>query len=713
MKPDKQVEAKIDALLAQMTLEEKIAQMVQIPYPMLGRKESLRWAERGAGSFLHVLGKEAQEVQETALRSRLGIPVLFGIDAVRGHALNDHATIFPTQLACACTWDKDLLRRMGRVTAKEVAADGLHWTFSPLLCLARDTRWGRCNETFGEDPYLTGELASAMIQGYQGEDLADEDSILACAKHYIAYGEAVGARDACDSELTYRKIREVFLPPFQKAVDAGCATIMSAYGSIDGLPLTADACALRDILRTELGFRGFVVTDWQNVTSLVDKQFLAENADAAACLAAAAGNDMIMSSPEFFDSALRMVRSGKLSERIIEEAVRNILRIKLQMGLWERAAKSVKKADIGCEAHQGLALEMARRSLCLLKNDGVLPLTERIKSIAVIGANADDIRTQYGDWTYFSHPLPHPEHPPIRPYTTIREGIETLAKTHGISCRYAYGAGPLHSEKDDLEEALDIAKQADAVIYVVGDEISQVGEGKDRADLALSGRQEELLLRLLALRVPLICVLAASKPLAICSAAAQAQAVIAAFNGGAHGGQAIAELLFGKCNPSGRLPISFPRHSGQLPVYYNQLPGWHGENNVGKYCDLPATPLYAFGEGLGYSAFGYQNLRMDTETLTASVEVTNLGERQGLETVQIYFRDLVSSLLTPVKQLIAYEQVSLMPGETKCLSFQLRKMDFSMVNRTGERVVEPGRFLLMAGHSSKDEDLLRCEFALA
>ena len=272
-----EIASRVKALLEQMTLEEKVAQMVQVPYAMVGREEALRWAKLGAGSFLHVLGDDAREIQREAMNSRLGIPVIFGIDAIHGHGLNDHATIFPTQLAAACSWDPDVAYTMGRVTAREVATDGLHWTFSPVLCLGRDTRWGRVNETFGEDPYLAGELGAAIVKGYQGEDLSDDDSILACAKHYLGYGEAVGARDSCDTEATLRKVHEVFLPPFKKAVEAGCATIMTAYGSIDGTPLTIDKTIMHDILRDELGFDGFVVTDWDNVNSLVRQQRICEN----------------------------------------------------------------------------------------------------------------------------------------------------------------------------------------------------------------------------------------------------------------------------------------------------------------------------------------------------------------------------------------------------------------------------------------------------
>lgn len=698
---------RVEALLAQMTLEEKVAQMVQIPYNQVGREEALRWAKLGAGSFLHVLGDDAREIQRAALSTRLGIPVLFGIDAVRGHALNDHATIFPTQLGCACAWNRELVRRMGRVTAREVVTDGLHWTFSPLLCLSRDARWGRVNETFGEDPVLTGELAAALIEGYQGDDLAAPESIAACAKHFIAYGEATGARDAVDSPITYRKVREVFLPPFQKAVDAGCATMMTAYGAIDGTPLTADAHMLRDILRGEMGFEGFVVTDWANVTSLVDRQHVAADADEASRLAALAGNDMLMSSPEFYEAALRQVRAGKLEERVIDEAVRHILTIKERMGLFEAPEKTGKPGCMGCPEHQQEALAIARRGVTLLQNNGALPLGA-VKKIAVIGGNADDIRAQYGDWTYFTHPNQKEHCEAVRPYTTLREGIERLAGERGATCVYAYGCGPIPSERDDIEGAVEAARGADAIILAVGDEIRQIGETKDRADLMLSGRQIELFERLRALGIPVITVLIASKPLALGRVAEETDALIAAFNLGAHGGQAVAEAILGEYNPSGRLPISFPRHSGQVPVYYNQLPGWHG----GHYCDLPETPLFAFGEGLSYTQFAYSELVMDAETLRASVCVRNAGERAGIETVQVYVRDEVTSVLTPVKRLIAFRQVALEPGECVRVDFQLARDDFSLVNRWEQRVVEPGDFTLLAGHSSKDSELLSVRFRL-
>ncbi|MGN0795195.1 MAG: glycoside hydrolase family 3 N-terminal domain-containing protein [Aristaeellaceae bacterium] len=732
------IREKVEALLKQMTLEEKAAQMVQVPYTVVGREESLRWARLGAGSFLHVLGDDAREVQQTALKeSRLGIPVLFGIDAIHGHGLNQDAAIFPSQLACACSWDPAVAEEMGRVTAREVATDGLHWTFSPVCCLGRDTRWGRIDETFGEDPYLSGEMTYGIVKGYQGESLDAPDAILACAKHYIGYGEAMGARDAMDTQITYRKMREVFVPPFQRAVDAGCATFMTAYGSIDGHSVTADPKTMKTILREEMGFDGFVVTDWNNCESLMTQQFVAESIEDASIQAAVGGNDMMMTSLGFYDAAIQAVREGRLDEKVLDEAVRHILTVKLRMNLFEKPEKEGVPGCIGCEEHRHAALRAARRTITLLKNDGVLPL-KQVRKVAVIGQNADDIQSQYGDWTYLTHPDAENSRAPRRPYVTVREGIEAQCAERGAACVYHPGCAvrPLPPEviamidgpamrdpvaeslrrlsmkrrppEDDIPGAVEAAKDADAIVLVVGDTIDQHGEYKDRGNLDLSGQQMALYRALRALNIPLTVVLVASKPLCIPEIAETADAVVVAFNGGQYGGQAVAEALFGCFNPSGRLPISFPAHSGQLPVYYNTLPGWHG----GRYMDLPRTPVYVFGEGIGYAPFTYRNLTLDAERLVATVDVTNAGGIAGVETVQVYMHDVVASVIRPVKQLIAFTRVALEPGETKTVSFRLRREDFSLVNREEKRVVEPGSFELFIGHSSRDADLLKTSFVL-
>ena len=704
------VEPRVNEILSRMTLPEKAAQMVQVPFAYVTREEALLWARRGAGSFLHVMGDDAREIQREAMKTRLGIPVLFGIDAIHGHGLNRKAAIFPSQLALACAWNPALAEEMGRVTAREVAADGLHWTFSPVLCLGRDTRWGRIDETFGEDPYLAGELGGAIIRGYQGDDISDGEHILACAKHYIGYGDAVGGRDSCDTEMTFRKLRETFLPPFARAVEAGVATIMTAYGSIDGTPFTASEKAMRDILRGELGFEGFVVTDWDNVNSLIEKQHVAADMDEASLLAARAGNDMMMTTTAFYESAIRLVESGALSEAVLDEAVRNILRVKVRMGLFERPLDRGTPSCLGCEEHRNSALVAARESVTLLKNDGILPLSERndIRKIAVVGANADDIRAQYGDWTYFTHPHMPPKVVPARPFVTLLEGVRACAERSGIEVCFARGCGPLPSEADDLDAAVEAARDADLIVFAVGDVIEQAGEFRDRADLSLSGRQEELFARLRALHIPIVSVLIATKPLCITRVAEESGAFIAAFNGGQYGGQAVAEAIFGEINPAGKLPISFPRHSGQVPVYYNSLPGWHGD----KYVDLPESALFSFGEGLSYATFSYAGLRIDPETLELRVTLRNTGARAGSETAQVYVRDLVSSVITPVKRLIAFQKVKLEAGKSRELVFSLKRDDFSLVLPDERRVVEPGEFVLFVGCSSKDQDLLRANIAL-
>ncbi len=699
--------ARAAALLAQMTIEEKIAQMTQISYAGCTREEALQWAKLGVGSFLHVLGDDARELQNAACHTRLGIPVLFGIDAVHGHCLNRDAAIFPSQLSMACSFNPELPKKIGRATAEEVAEDGLHWTFAPVLCLARDPRWGRVDETFGEDPYLAGEMGAAMIQGFQGDHLDDPESILACAKHYIAYGEAVGARDACDTEVTMRKVREVFLPPFKKAAEANCATVMTAYGSLDGTPLTLHKEALKQVLRDELGFDGFVVTDWDNVRSLVTNQHVCADMEEASVKAAQAGNDMMMRTKEFYAAAVAACKDGRLSVEQVDAAVMHILTVKAEMGLLDQPEKPCRKGRIGCEEHRALALDAAREGLVLLRNNGMLPLTGA-KKIAVIGPNADDIRAQYGDWTYFTHPMNNPdETEPQRPYTTLLEGMRNVFT--GADIVYHKGCDVMNRTPSDLDGAVNAAKGCDAIVLVLGDTIQQTGETHDRADLSLSGDQDELFCRLRALGIPMTVVLMSSKPLCIPKEAAEADALVAAFNGGMAGGQAIAELLAGKIAPVGRLPISFPVHTGQIPVYYNSLPGWHG----GKYEDQPAEPIFAFGEGLGYTTFAYSNLSFDPETMMLTVTVTNTGDAEGVETVQAYLRDVISSVMTPVKKFVAFTKVKLAAGESKSVSLPLTRDSFSLVNAKGQQVVEPGEFLLMAGHSSKDEDLLTLSVQMA
>lgn len=697
------------ALLAQMTLEEKVGQMIQLDYKRTEEQMRSVWAgKRGLGSYLHVKGREADEMQKLALQTRLGIPILFGIDCIRGHALNVNATVFPTQLAMAQSFDRSMLFDVGRVSAAEVRADGVQWTFSPVFCIARDIRWGRVDETFGEDPYLIGELGAAMVKGYQN-DFQDNSCVLACAKHYIGYGEATGARDSVDAQLTERKIRELFLPPFIKALQAGCKTVMTAYGSIDGTPMTAHTRLLRQVLKQELGFDGFVVTDYSNVDSLGWQQNVAENDEQAALLAAIAGNDMIMHAPGFYESAIRLVQSGRLSIEVIDQAVLRILEQKFMLGLFEHPFDRPDTA-IACKQHRDKALEVAQKSITLLENrNDTLPLDAGcIRTIAVVGPNADDLSAQYGDWV--EEGIENSETSKMYAKTML-QGIREYAQPRGIRVLYERGCSVSDPSVDEIDKAVAVARQSDVVVAVVGDDRSQNGEYKDRANPVLGGLQEQLLDALRKVTDKLVVVLVNGKPLCIEHAARQCDALVETFNSGMCGGTALANILFGEINPSGKLPISFPRHVGQQPVYYNQPRGWHG----GKYMDQNEKPLYPFGYGLSYTTFAYSDLQVSQiefnnsiEHLKVSVRVMNTGEKAGTEVVQLYVRDMYSSVMQPVMELKGFERVDLQPGEQKQIVFTLPVRELRILRPDLVSELEPGAFKLMVGGSS-DAELLHID----
>ncbi|WP_165835458.1 glycoside hydrolase family 3 N-terminal domain-containing protein [Ruminiclostridium sufflavum] len=703
-------------LLSLMTLEEKVGQMMQISYNTLSAEEAEDWASnKKAGSFLHVLGKKAEHLQELALSTRLGIPIIFGIDAIHGHGLMNGSTIFPSQLGMSCSWNPELLEKAGRVTAREAAADGIHWTFSPVLCIGRDLRWGRINETFGEDSYLIGVLASAIIKGYQGKSLSDADSILACAKHYLGYGESTGGKDAYDTEVTCRKIREVFLPPFKKAIEAGCATFMTGYQSIDGTPMAINKKLLYDILKQELGFKGFVVTDYNNTGSLVTLQMVSPDLDDASKKTVEAGNDMIMATNDFYESAIRLVKSGLLSESLIDEAAGRILSIKFSSGLFDVKKKSgyASRSVISCKEHLQVNMELTRQSIVLLKNDkNILPLNKstNIKKLAVIGPNADNLKAQLGDWTFFTHPDPNPEAVPAFEYYTMLRGISERSRLKGIETVYHKGCDILDDENQNIEDAVSAAAACDAIIAVIGDCVEQNGEFKDRANLDLSGAQQKLLKALKALGKPLIAVLVNGKPLCVPWLQKNADAVVESFNSGILGGKAVAELLYGDFVPSGKLTVSFPYHSGQIPVYYNQLSGWHSP----KYMDLAErNALYPFGFGLSYTKYQYSNLVLSSavcgkeDTVAVQVDITNTGEYAGTEIVQLYINDKVSSVMTPEKELKGFERVSLKAGETKTVTMSLQISALAIVTPDERYVVEPGEFEIMVGPDSKASSLLK------
>ncbi|MCD1653663.1 glycoside hydrolase family 3 C-terminal domain-containing protein [Treponema zuelzerae] len=732
------LEERVTLLLSEMTVEEKTAQMVQLSYSIISPEEADRWARLGAGSFLHVLGDNARRLQKLATETRLGIPVIFGIDAIHGHGIHNGATVFPTQLALAASWNPELAERMGTVTAKEVAAEGLHWTFSPVFCLGRDPRWGRIDETFGEDPYLAGKMGAAAVRGYQGSDVSDPERIIACAKHYIAYGESTGGRDSYDAPVSMRSVRSTFLPPFAEALKAGALTVMAGYEPIDGLPCSAHTALLRDILKDELGLKGFVVTDWMNLTSLVSRHRLAENAEEASRIAVEAGNDMIMTSPEFFQATLNNLAAGKLDPALIDDSVRRILRVKFQAGLFDVAAK-VKTLPIaldpdagnsetvfGCPAHLEESLASARESMVLLKNNtikGIESLPVRgplatgrtgrvVRKIAVVGPNADSVRAQFGDWTFFTHPVPHLDAVPTFRVTTMLDGIRDLAKQEGAEVLFDKGCDIFDPEKNSIKKACAIAKKADIVFLAVGDTLIQTGEAHDRANLALSGAQDALAEALAAVcrkkGIPLVSLWVNGKPLEFARVADSSDAILETFNSGTLGGKAAAEILFGITEPKGRLPISFPRTTGQIPVYYNQLPGWH----EGKYFDCDETPLYAFGEGLSYTSFRYDSVSLSSETIregesiTATVRLTNTGSRDGTETVQLYVTDRIASLVRPVRELKGFARAHVRAGESAEVSIQLDWTALTLVDQHGRTILEPGEFDIQAGHDSRAKSLV-------
>jgi len=707
---------RVNDLIKRMTLEEKVGQMCQVD----GRNDTENWVyNKHIGSFLHVTGDDIFKIQKMASETRLGIPILFGIDAIHGHAFHSGATVFPTQLAMSSSWNPNLLEKVAEVTAKEVSLTGMHWTFSPVLCIARDVRWGRVDETFGEDPYLISILGKSMVKGYQGDDLSDEYRVMACAKHYAALGETQGGRDSSEADVSERKLRSIFLPPFKTAVEEGCATIMAAYEAIDGVPSSANKLLLKKILKEEWGFKGFVVTDWNNVGLMITHQKITPSYKEASKLAIEAGNDMIMSTPTFYENAINLVKEGLVDEKIIDESCKKILEYKFKLGLFDKKRffdKEEASKIIGCKEHKKLSYEAALESIVLLENNNkTLPLSKKIKKIAVIGPNADNVQSQLGDWSFGTREHPeiptldyHPEYD-ISSIVTVLEGIQRIGKKNNIEIKYEKGCDVINEKNHNIEEAVKIAKDCEAIVLVLGDTNTLYGEFRDRINTNLTGAQELLFEELRKLNIPLIVVLLNGKPLMISKIKENANAILEAWNPGNEGGNAVASILFGDYNPLGKLTMSFPKHIGQQPTFYNQMPGWHG----GRYIEMTAEPLYPFGYGLSYTKYEYSNLRVEKKSsnseqeLKVSVDIKNIGDIKGTEIVQVYVNDVYSSVTTPVKELKGFERVYLNPEEIKTVKIIIPINSLSLINQYNQEVVEKGEFEIMVGSSSKDCDLLK------
>lgn len=717
--PKQPIEERLKDLMSKMTVEEKVGQLVQLPGWANPKPYLLRFMhgpceqaikDMHVGSFLFVIGDAAKKPIEIQRQTRLKIPLLFGIDAIHGLSFIDGATLFPTQLGMAGSWDDELMEEIASITAQEMRYNGTHWTFSPVLCIARDLRWGRVGETFGEDPYLIGRFASAMIRGYQGKNglSGDPNKIMATAKHYAGYSETIGGRDASEADLSKRKLLSYFLPQFQRACEAGCGSYMTGYQSIDGLPSTINRWLLREVLKEQWGFEGLLVTDWYNVGYLVHSQKICKDFEEAAKISLEAGNDMIMATPEFYDGCLQAIKNGKLDIKYVDEACSRILRMKFKLGLFEddRFPDS-KKAVLRTQHALETNLRAAREGLILLKNeDNFLPLDQnKLKKIAVVGPNADHPLAMNGDWAAGTKQTKDCPPPARENCKTVLDGMKNNF-TNG-EVLYCRGSSIDHDEKSDFPTALRYVKESDVTVVVVGDREIYWGEERSTATLELMGDQIEFLNKIVETGKPFILDIISSKPLVIpANARNNARAIIQQFSPGQMGGQAFADAVFGLINPSGRLTISIPYHVGQQPIYYNVTRGCHQD----RYADMTFEPCWSFGYGLSYSNIIYESAKLNkdkfgndkSETLECSVTLKNDSDREAVEVVQIYINDIITSCTWAVEELKGFERVVMKPHETKSVVVKVPISECSIVNANCERVVEPGEFECRVGRSSND-----------
>jgi len=693
------IDRRIEDLLARMTLEEKIGQMCQ--YSGITGEYERMIREGRIGSLLNVVGvDETNRVQRIAVEeSRLGIPLIFGLDVLHGYK-----TIFPIPLGLASTWDPDAVREAASIAAAEASAEGIHWTFAPMVDIARDPRWGRIAEGAGEDPYLGSVMARAYVEGYQGKSLSEPDTIVACPKHYVAYGGAEGGRDYNTVDISERTLREIYLPPFRAAVKAGAKTVMSAFNDLNGVPSSANPYTLRTILRGEWGFDGFVVSDWNAIGELIVHGVAGDIYEAAE-KALMAGVDMDMQGDVYNRALLRLVKEGRIPEESINEAVRRILRVKFMLGLFERPYVEAERAKriVKCKEHLEAALKIARKSIVLLKNEGnLLPLSKHIDSIAVIGPLADDREAPLGPWSCLGDP---------RDVITVLEGIKSKVSPR-TRVLYAKGCDVEGSSRDGFDEAISAAKESRVAVVVVGESRDMSGEAACRAHLDLPGVQEDLLKAVYATGTPIVMVMMNGRPLSISWPAEHIPAILETWFLGIQAGRAIADVIFGDYNPGGKLPVTFPRTVGQVPIYYNHKnTGRPPAPNIkwtSKYLDIPYTPLFPFGHGLSYARFEYSGLEISPlevwrgDVVRVRFKVKNVGDCEGDEVAQLYVRDVVASVTRPVKELKGFRRVTLKPGEEETIEFTLTLEDISFLNYEMRRIVEPGEFKVMVGSSSED-----------
>ena len=706
------VEQKIDALLARMTLEEKLGQLQQLDGEANGnyRPEHRDLVRKGLlGSTLNVRGvQRTNELQRIAIEeSRLKIPVLFGFDVIHGYR-----TIFPVPLAEASSWDTSAAERSASIAAAEARAAGVHWTFAPMVDIARDARWGRIVEGAGEDPYLGAAMARARVRGFQGRDYSAVDKVMACAKHWVAYGAAEAGRDYNTTDMSERTLRETYFPPFKAAVDEGVGTFMSAFNDLNGVPASANPFTLTKVLRSEWKFDGFVVSDYTAVLELLQHGLAANEADAAQ-LSLNAGVDMEMVSRLYNQHGAELLRNGKISQATIDEAVRRILRMKFRLGLFDRpyADDARERSIILSAANVSAAREIAGRSIVLLKNDReTLPLAKNLKSIAVIGPLADNQVDMLGSWTGDGN---------AADVVTLLTGIKSKVSP-ATKVSYARGCEIAGDSTQGFDEAVRVARDADVVVVAVGESAGMSGEASSRSSLDLPGRQLELVKALQATGKPVVVVLMNGRPLTINWMAENSPAILETWFAGTQAGNAISDVLFGDVNPGGKLPVTFPRSVGQEPLYYNHLntgrPPDANNKYTSKYLDVPWTPLYPFGFGLSYTQFRLSNLRLSAPRIradgriTIAVDLENVGPRAGDEVVQLYIRDVAASVTRPVRELKGFQRLTLRAGEKRRLEFMLGPEQLGFYDREMHWVVEPGEFKVMVGNSSADPNELVAGF---
>jgi len=709
----KSINQKVEDLLKQMTLEEKIGQLNQytgdntVTGPLTinpNKKEEIKSGK--IGSMLNVMGSTyTRQYQEYAIQSRLKIPLLFGLDVIHGYK-----TTFPIPLAEAASWDLSAIELGARIAATEAAASGIHWTFAPMVDIGRDPRWGRVMEGAGEDTYLGSKIAFARVKGFQGEKLGELNAVMACAKHFAAYGAAVGGRDYNSVDMSERMLWETYLPPFKAAIDAGAATFMNSFNDINGIPATGNKYLQRDILKEKWGFKGFVVSDWGSIGEMIAHGY-SKDAKEAALQAITAGSDMDMESNAYRFNLEQLVKEKKVSLALIDDAVKRILHKKFELGLFDDPYRFCnlerQNQALNNPEHTKIARDIAKKSIVLLKNEiNVLPLSKSIKSIAFIGPMVKPKRINHGFWAVDLKEIDS---------TYIVSQWDGLKNKVGKNTKllYAKGCGVENTSKEGFQEAVDIASQADVVILSIGEAWNMSGEAKSRSNIHLPGVQEDLVKELQKTGKPIVILINAGRPLIFNWIADNMPTIVYTWWLGSEAGNAIADVLFGDYNPSGKLPMTFPREEGQIPIYYNHFNTGRPSVNEDKiyksaYIDLPNSPKFPFGYGLSYTSFAYSDLKLSkqkmksNETIEVSFTLTNTGKFIGEEVVQLYLRDKVGSVVRPIVELKDFNKIKLEVGESKTIKFSIDNQKLSFYNEKLVFDSEIGDFDIMIGSSSTD-----------